>query len=158
MLIKNQSKLERKHPNFENEIGIISALANGVSSIVNTDLVDFASNNMTDCSFDVQNFLLSSKPKQIECRNKDNQLIFSLLFEKSGFCFAYHIYDSQLISVACDADVADKMMIFITVGSTLIYNIDFKKNNEYSGTLVLTAKNGQPLLEKYSFEKETNNC
>lgn len=158
MLIKNKSKLERKHPNFENEIGIISALADGVSSIVNTDLVDFATNNMTDCSIDVQNFLLSSKPKQIECRNKENKLVFSLLFEKSGFCFAYHIYDSQLISIACDADVADQMMIFITVGSTLIYNIDFKKDNEYSGTLVLTAQNGQPILEKYSFEVKTNNC
>lgn len=157
MLIKNKSKLERKHPNFENEIGIISAIANGVCSIVNTDLVDFASSNMTDCSIDVQNFLLSSKPKQIECRNKENQLIFSLLFEKSGFCFAYHIYDSQLISLACDADVADQIMIFIIAGSTLIYNIDFKKNNEYSGTIVLTAQNGQPLLEKYTFEEKTNN-
>lgn len=157
MLIKNKSRLERKHPNFENEIGIISALADGVSSIINTDLVDFVSKNITGCSIDVQNFLLSSKPKQIDCRNKENKLVFSLLFEKSGFCFSYHIYDSQLISIACDADVADQMMIFITVGSTLIYNIDFKKDNEYSGTLVLTAQNGQPLLEKYSFEVKTNN-
>lgn len=41
MLIKNRARLERKHPNFNNEIGIISSIVEGVKSIVSTDFIAF---------------------------------------------------------------------------------------------------------------------
>lgn len=154
MLIKNKSRLERKHPDFENEIGIISSLAKGVSTIVNTDLVDFVSSYHPEWTVDTKNFFLSSQPKELNCRNENNKIVFSQLFEKDGFCFSYHIYDSELLSIACETDVADTINILIFTGGAFTYNIDFCKENNYGGSFVLTVQNGQPVLEKYTFDKK----
>lgn len=85
--------------------------------------------------------------------DENNNCVFYQLFQKDGFCFAYDIDDSELLGIACESDVADKLHIFITVGSTLIYQVDFRKENTYRGSCVIKAQNGQPVLEKYSLEE-----
>lgn len=152
MIIKNRSKLERKHPNFDYEIGIVSSIANGVSSIVNTDFAEFFSSRYPHFAIDVKNFFLSPQPKELHVYDENNNCIFYQLFEKNGFCFAYDLSDPEILNIACEADVADNIHIFITAGMNLIYQVDFKKDNEYYGSCVIVAQNSQPVLEKYTFE------
>lgn len=153
MLIKNKARLERKHPDFDNEIGIISSVVEGVKSIVNTDFAKFYSENYPNYRIDVKNFFLSMQPKELHVYDENNKFVFSQLFEKDGFSFSYSLSDSKLIGIACESDVADSMHIFISIGATLVYDVSFNKDNAYRGSCVVSAQNGQPVLEKYSLEK-----
>lgn len=153
MLIKNKAQLERKHPDFDNEIGIVSSVVEGVKSIVNTDFFSFFSENYPNYRIDVKNFFLSSQAKEMHVYGENNNCVFYQLFQRDGFSFTYDVDDSELLNIACKADVADSLHIFVSVGFTLIYNVDFKKDNTYRGSCVVSAQNSQPVLEKYSLER-----
>ena len=151
MLVKNRRKLERNHPNFENDMDVISVVADVMVIAKTSDLIDVAKSvTDEDYSFDIKYFFLSSQPKEINVRDSTGQLAMSLLYAKDGFEFTTNIYDNKIISELAGSDVLDKITIFqMEYTRNGYYEVGFNKEGLFSGNAVFSVDDGEPVLDRY---------
>lgn len=150
MIIKNVQKLQRKHPNYENEIGIIRQLIDGLVAVVSTNLLELAQNmNHIDWDIEIKKFIFTGQPKEIWCKDlgaENKSKGFYELYDKTGFKFTIDISHPVLIDAVASRQVFDHMNIY-QVGN--LYMIKFDKQNAYSGSIDVEAQNGNPVLRSY---------
>ncbi len=155
MIVKNGSKLQRKHPNYNEEIEIIKILVDCCVLVLNTDLLDCAQTiGNIDWNVVTKNYFLSCNPKEVHCEDINlNNKGFSELYEKSGFRFSVSINHPTLIETITLTRFFDYMSIF-QMGNR--YTVRFQKENEFNGMFEIEAQNGNPVLLSYDITIKNN--
>lgn len=153
MVIKNSAKLQRKHPNYNEEIPIIRHLVDALLVINSTDLLE-AAQCMENVDWDVKikNYFLTSQPKEVECKTpneKGGVWGFSELYQKNGFKFSTNINCPWLLYAIIGDDSLSHFSIIQTAN---LYQVNFAKENTYRGSFDVEAQNGQPVLIRYTIE------
>lgn len=148
MIIKNSAKLQKKHPNYANEIGIIREAVDCCVAVVSTDLMETAQCiGDIDWNINIKNFFLSSQPKEIHCEDINmNNKGFYELYDKTGFKFTTSVNHPVLLNVITSSQAFDYMNIFQQFN---LYTISFRKEGVYNGRVEIESQNGNPVLLAY---------
>lgn len=159
MVIKNSAKLQRKHPNYNEEIKIIKYLVDVLVSIESIDLLELAQNMQEiDWDINIKNFFLTNQPKEIECKTANDHggvWGFSELFQKDGFEFSTNINCPMILSVITGDNNLTGFHIFRSLGlhGSILYQVTFSLENE-RGSFDVESQNGQPVLIKYEINNK----
>lgn len=160
MIIKNVGKLQRKHPNYSEEIEIIRVLVDDFMRIVNTDLFKLAEiADGIDWDVKTKRYLLTGGPKEIEYNDPaiNDELGrthgFAMRFEKN--CDSptnIYINHPVLINMITDSNLFDSMSLILL---NIMTEFGFEKTGVYSGEVYLEIQNGSIVLKNYeiNFEK-----
>lgn len=152
MLIKHQERLKSKHPNYEEEIGLIKEVVDTAVAVLNTDLSEVAESLDYNWNWSVKNYLFSGQPKEIHCNipnEKGGRLGYSELFDKGGK-FSTSVNHPAILSAITQNDFLDEIGILLTG----IYQITFRKAECYHGRAHIEAQNGTPVLISYELTIE----
>lgn len=156
MLIRNKAKIQKKHPNFDNEIKIIRTLIDAATVIVNTDLTEIA-NSLDEYNVDIKikKHFLSNSPKEIKCVIPNGNHFDSGFYEYFDKNFKItHVTHPALVMKLFNNHLFDIIKITHCWGANLGYDyqILFEKESEFEGSIELDIVDNNPVLLRYTYK------